>query len=181
MLNAALTDETYVGQSVASNSGSYFEYSRKFMPVVARPNVRDRKPQEIELPLRTPVTILWTSDGREFPEKLIETLFSLRAIDRLGDNWDGYGAQSLNDDAVRPALSLIFKYYARQHPNLVPLPDGGIGLRWEHGPRELEVDILADGKATGIFTDAKIGEEYVIEDAGAVDDVSTLFDRYFRR
>src|SRR4030042_2939942 len=48
------------------------------------------------------------------------------------ENWDGYGAQPLTEDAYYEAKKLLklLPSYSLPMPEIIPEPDGSIGLEW---------------------------------------------------
>ncbi len=179
MLNAALTDERYASSDQTTGSASHLESNKKFMPVPSAKPYNPPIKTLIPLGLRSGVTLDWTQDGKRFPEQMVQIILKFHEFEKLEDNWDGYGARPLNDRVVLPAFELIISRYARQYPSLVLLPDGGIGLRWVNGTREVEIDLEAKGGTTGFYADAATGEVFEIDEDSEPDGVSTLLDRYF--
>lgn len=83
---------------------------------------------------------------------IVDALLRLHELKLLGADWDSYGSQAIIEDAFRPALELIIEAVKRcKQPTIVPLANGGIGLRWvEHG-KVLELDILPEGGVDAYF------------------------------
>lgn len=125
-------------------------------------------------------TIVWKHDGRDFPEPVLRSLEQLIEFSALEPNWDSHGGAALQAAAVEPALSLIFlSHQWCCYPGLVPLPDGGVGLRWKRGECELEVDIDAQGQHEAILTNIGTGDESVIGPTFAKAELQSLLDRFF--
>lgn len=72
---------------------------------------------------------------------------ALAELATLPDNWDGYGSPGLQAAAVKAAFQLLaaVEKEGLPAPHLCPVTGGGVGLAWQVGSRELEVEILPDG------------------------------------
>lgn len=107
----------------------------------------------IDLELKAGVRVQYTPDRRnELPESFVSVVEKLQEMEVLHTNWDSYGGRPLSDAAVLPAIQLALIGIQRcEAPNLYLRPNGGIGLRWHNGNRELEVDVDPNGKCTAFF------------------------------
>ena len=125
--------------------------------------------------------IEWMPDGgRDFPPAILASLERLIEFNGLANNWDSYGGRSLQQKAVGPALQLIFLSHQRGViPNLVPLPTGGVGLRWNERGYEVEVDIGPDGTAEAIL-ESEAGEGRELPAGTAIGEVCSLVEQSFR-
>lgn len=66
---------------------------------------------------------------------------------RLRADWDSYGSPPVSERARHSAVDVILLLGERDlpHPNVVPVPGGGIQFEWELSGRELELEIEPDG------------------------------------
>lgn len=157
---------------VAPGDAPHLETNKWIAPVIST------APQRA-LPRRDPKgisflghTILWIPDReRPFPEWIKEALIQLLAFDALPVGWDSYGGRPLQQPAVGPILKLIFRiHHLGRQARLVPLPDGGVGVRLNAEDRNLEIDIRSNGKAEALLEragadDVEIGPEASLADA----------------
>src|SRR4051794_35359282 len=87
----------------------------------------------IETGLRAGIKLRFTPDKRgEFPFAVAQAVEEVRKLERLPRGWDSYDAAPLDDRAVVAAFELIIHAESRCDApmGLVPLSNGGIGLRW---------------------------------------------------
>ena len=72
----------------------------------------------------------------------------LRSLTDLGQNWDGYNSRPITQRAIRMADSILQQssHYAIGTPRIAPVTGGGIELEWTTGRRDLEMEILPDGR-----------------------------------
>jgi hypothetical protein len=74
-----------------------------------------------------------------------ETIMRMHDLKALRAGWDGYGAKPVAVRVFTPALTLALHAIKRGWtPSVVPLADGGLGLRWEHGDCVVELDVMPD-------------------------------------
>ena len=116
---------------------------------------------EVQLPLRAGIKMRFVPDKTGgLPADFVEVIEAIREIEVLRPGWDSYGAFPLNDRAVSPAIDLALAGIGRgQKPRIVPLPTGGLGLRWVSDAAELEIDVGPDGSASALFENHATGAE----------------------
>ena len=72
-------------------------------------------------------------------------LQKLRALEKLPENWDGYGAGRVTNGAISNAMELLDATITRNGnlgiPEIAPNPNGTISLEWEMDDREVYVEI----------------------------------------
>lgn len=126
---------------------------------------RERVVQEIDLGLRAGVRISFTPDKNSpTPAALLDLAEQIKSFEELPEGWDSYGALPLQDGAVLTAIQIAIAGINRcQTPKIIPLADGGIGLRWQKDDSELEIDIASDGQCEGILSLAD-GSEVELDD-----------------
>lgn len=79
----------------------------------------------------------------------------LRGFLDLPENWNGYGEQRINRQAVNSALGLLSTLGPEiAKPIASPLPDGGVQMEWAHGHSELEIEIRAADPLALFYVDA---------------------------
>lgn len=153
----------------------YMETNRWLDQVMPAETARRRRSPECKEITFFGQTIRWTMDGgRPFPPAVFTALERLIEFAELGPDWDSYGGQSLRQAAVKGTLELIFAGHQRgMVPRLHPLSDGGVGLNWEVGDRELEAQVAGTGLAEAFYCDEQ-GEEEVAAGSPASDVVPLI-------
>lgn len=108
----------------------------------------------IELGLRAGVKVQFTPDRRnELPESFVTLVERLKEMELVQSGWDSYGGKPLSDAAVLPTIELaLIGIHRCEAPDVFLRSNGGIGLRWQNGDRELEIDVNPDGKCTAYLT-----------------------------
>lgn len=123
----------------------------------ARPRVMTRDDcvpaMEIDLGLRAGVKVEYKPHrSTELPLGLLNLVDDIRGIEALPSGWDSYGGYVLDDRAVLPAIEVSLESLRRcAVPRVVPLPNGGLGLRWDSATAELEIDIAPTGAGRWSF------------------------------
>lgn len=152
MTNLAMDDRYF--PLATAKGGAYLDPSknvRQFNQTVRQKAVEY---PPVDLGLKSGAKIIWTSDGREFPTEVQQLVNKIRAFESLQSNWDSYGAMPHDPRSQNAALELIVYSNLRcMFPDIVPLQNGGIGLRWASESRELEVDVNADGSCEILLVD----------------------------
>lgn len=79
---------------------------------------------------------------------LYEVVARLTELARLADNWDSYGARSLQTDAIRSFGEFIQEYRSaiQSTPILALTPEGGIFAEWSSSESELEITFEPDSE-----------------------------------
>ena len=79
-------------------------------------------------------TSVWSKTSHWFvPELVLDKLYDIYQECSVG-NWDGYGAVPIIETTCREAETLIRLLPSFvPAPNILPEPDGGIGLDWDKG------------------------------------------------
>src|SRR5437660_11024519 len=81
------------------------------------------------------------------------------ALKDLPDNWDRPRSGKPTVPAVNATLTFIEHVAALDlvglgAPFVAPMSHGGVQLEWEHGQRQLDVELLPDGTARFVISDA---------------------------
>lgn len=101
--------------------------------------------------------------------RLRASLRRIGELERLDENWDGYGSPRLKPTALARAVRLLILSDAHDAPLpfIGPVSGGGIQIEWSTATRELELEILPNGTL-----------EYVkVDEAGhMVDDQLSIHD-----
>lgn len=103
---------------------------------------------EVATGLRAGIKLKFTPDKRnEFPQSVAGAITELLKLERLPPGWDSYDAAPLQDTSVVAAFELIiFAEAICDCPmRVIPLADGGLGLRWANAQSELEIDVDPKG------------------------------------
>jgi hypothetical protein len=67
------------------------------------------------------------------------------------DNWDGYGAKAVTAGAYEEAIALLNELPRELPvPQVVPEPDGSIGLEWDNGPNRI-FSVGVSGKGVIVY------------------------------
>jgi len=76
-----------------------------------------------------------------------EAVNAISALERLSDNWDGYGSPRISPMALLKATQLVsgMSSDCLPLPEICPAPGGGVGIHWTLGARELEFTIYPNG------------------------------------
>lgn len=91
-----------------------------------------------------------TADNSVFPVEgmrpwQVASLRKLAEFDALAPNWDSYGSDPVNEDALRIARALAGStFVAAPTPRIVPVSGGGIHFTWERGVRAITLEIQPD-------------------------------------
>jgi hypothetical protein len=153
MLNEAHYEQDWQAQGPAPER-PHMESNRWLN--AAKPTVSSRTPQPVERETIDVfgVKLVWTKDrGKPFPAPILDTIKTLLDFAQLPEGWNSYKAQPLNIGAVPAVLDYVVRaYQLAQVPRLLPLPDGGVGLIWQRGARELELSVAANGLVEGLLT-----------------------------
>lgn len=81
-----------------------------------------------------------------------DTRISLRAMKRLRDNWDSYGAPSPNAVAISHAERVLKLLEANDlfPTRVLPSTEGGIGFCFVQGNRYADIECTNDGEILGV-------------------------------
>jgi hypothetical protein len=84
----------------------------------------------------------------------MNTLARIYQLAQLPVNWDGYGSPKIQGAARENAARLVALLALSEPPtpHIAPVPGGGIQLEWVCENRELEFEILPDGKLEFLAT-----------------------------
>lgn len=79
------------------------------------------------------------------PPWLSSAVADLARIAELPPGWDGYDSPQLSVPEREQAAQLLasLPYSDLPAPNIVPVSGGGIQIEWQHGGRELELEVVA--------------------------------------
>lgn len=135
----------------------------------------------IDTGLRAGIKLEFTPDKRaELPALVAKAIEDVRALERLSRGWDSYDAAPLNDRAVVAAFELIIHAESRCDcpMHVVPLPNGGLGLRWTTEHSELEIDVNAQSTCEGTLEGAAVGEPIELALGATLADAKELISRH---
>lgn len=135
---------------------------------------------EVQTGLRAGVRLKFRPDKRnEFPPLVASAISQIREFEKLPEGWDSYGATPLNDDAVLTAFELIVhaESICDCPMQLVPLSNGGLGLRWTSPNSELQIDVDPDGTCEA-FLDGPIDATVELPSGSTIADAMGLISRH---
>ena len=89
----------------------------------------------------------------------------------LPSNWDSYGAEPIQLEVVRAALSFLSRHLEHDShaPWIVPMSDGGIQLEWSHDDKEIEVVIAPEGEISAFWFDDTTDDERELDISAETD------------
>jgi hypothetical protein len=110
------------------------------------------------------------------PAWLKETYDRISALKALEENWDSYGGLPVADGAISMTRVVLSNLDIEDmpKPHVAPLPDGGIGLHWRVGGRDLEVEVEPDGDIH--FLKTTVGAEPTSADVRSWNDAQGVMD-----
>lgn len=166
-MSALAFDSTYL-PIAGTRSRAYLDQNKNIREINNTGGRRATEHDGIDLGLKSGLKLNWVSDGQPFPSGIQSLLHRLRTLEDLAENWDSYGALPHNPSSQKPALDLIFYGHSRcSIPSIVPLSDGGVGLRWQAEPKELEIDITPSGACSAYFvvhgTDVEMETDQLVD------------------
>ena len=83
----------------------------------------------------------------------------------LPENWDSYGARSINREIALSALQLLSETMPDDTPTpaVVPTNRGGVQLEWHTRGIDLEIEIQSIGRIYVSYEDHRSGDEWEAE------------------
>lgn len=81
------------------------------------------------------------------------------ALKDLPEDWDRPQSKKPTVEAINGALGYIervagLEFFIVDAPFIAPLSNGGVQLEWDRGQRQLEIEVLPDGSARFLISDA---------------------------
>lgn len=110
------------------------------------------------------------------PAWLKEIYDRISDLKKLHHNWDSFGALPTTDLAVSRIRVLLSTLDIEDMPtpHVAPLPDGGIGLHWRVGIRDLEIEADPEGSVHYLHT--VVGGEPVFGEANTLVEAQSALD-----
>lgn len=110
---------------------------------------RDLEGQRAQLAPSRPVDSSWEAEAMQ----------AVLALKDLPEGWDRSRSKKPTILTINAALEYIghvarLGFYDVRAPFVAPMFDGGVQLEWDHGGRHLEIELLPDGTARYLTTDA---------------------------
>jgi len=95
------------------------------------------------------------------PQTMHHAILKIVDAMKLPDNWDGYGAKSVDSLAAGAALNVLLNVLPRDipTPSIVPTPKGGIQLEWHCNSVDLEIEAMPDEHLSVWFSDLLTGDD----------------------
>ena len=93
------------------------------------------------------------------PNWLKETYDRIRELGNLAPNWDSNGAHRIESSAISASRVLLSELEVEDmpRPHIAAIPDGGVGIHWRIGSRDLEIEVDVSGEIH--FLKTYIGED----------------------
>lgn len=130
------------------------------MPLDSSPEINVSRIYTGELSKATPLVSyinLWLEDSQNELHKLKE----------LPENWDRYGSPKIENRAVKTTADLLTNLakFGMPKPRIFPVSGGGLQLEWQQNSRELEIEVLPDGKIEylKVYEDGEMTEGVINE------------------
>jgi hypothetical protein len=172
----ALIDDIWADEGNMAPSAPHLEVNRFLKAAMQAPKRAIRELRRTEIELFGEKLIWLHEDGAQFPKDFLDALQRLVELVSATENWNSYGGKAISLGSIRPVLSLLTVGHSRcAIPNLIPLSDGGIGLRWQSGDRELSIDVLNDRLEGCLCT---TDDEFELSEPASVDDATRLLEAF---
>lgn len=99
------------------------------------------------------------SQNSEYPSWLIATVNKLVEFLYLEENWDTYGARTIDPASIEFTVELILSLVKKNTPQpwVVPTPNGHIQLEWHTKGIDLEVEVISETLVHVSYEDSKEG------------------------
>ena len=106
--------------------------------------------------------------GEAFTQQFSNSLTRLKSTQRLGLDWDGYGAVEPPTSTIARSFILLWSLYEHfinvgeslPEPFVAPVPDGRIQFEWEAGNIEFEVTIDKQGEMEYLLSDSNDEDKF---------------------
>ena len=110
------------------------------------------------------------------PAWLKETYDRISALKTLEENWDSYGGLPVAEGAISTPRVVLSNLDIEDmpKPHVAPLPDGGSGLHWRLGDRDVEIEVESNGAIH--FLRTTLGHDSTPGDARSLKDVQDVLD-----
>jgi len=110
------------------------------------------------------------------PAWLKEIYDRISDLKSLEENWDSYGGLPVADAAIKSIRVLLSKLDIEDMPtpHLAPIPDGGIGLHWRVGTRDLEIEVDPTGAIHYLHTN--VGGDSIAGDVHSPTEAQNALD-----
>lgn len=99
----------------------------------------------------------------DMTSRLLQALDAVARLANLPVNWDTYGSEPIQREAIRTArrLLMIVDIEVPPVPHIAPVPGGGIGIELIQAGRQLEFSIYPDGlvEYSRFIDDDEVDEE----------------------
>lgn len=179
MASNAVLSEHHARDTVRQAPVAIAQYFATHPRVVTR---RHEPDATIDLDLRSGIKIVYRAGHQGEPlTRLLALADAIKEYEALPVGWDSYDAAALNDKAVYPTLELaIYALHRCQHPTVLPLPNGGLGLRFQTEAKELEIDVGPDGRCTALLEDVTTGEMHEVANPQEASVITSLINIYCR-
>lgn len=146
-----------------------------------QPRVVTRSPPTpvytIETGLRAGIKLIFKPDKRgEFPPSVARAIEQIAEMERLPRGWDSHDAAPIDDRAVIAAFELIVhaEGICDCPMRIVPLSNGGLGLRWNTDQAELEIDVEPNAMCEATLEGAAVVEPVELPAGSTVADAKEL-------
>jgi hypothetical protein len=111
------------------------------------------------------------------PTWLKEIYDRISSLAKLEENWDSYRGLPVALGAASTIRVLLSNLDIENmpRPHVAAIPDGGIGLHWRVGKRDLEIEVEPNGKSVHLLR-TNVGGQSIADDARTPKDVQDALD-----
>ncbi len=98
-------------------------------------------------------TLAVRTDPASWLSNALKALRSLRALEQ---NWDSYGARTVNDDSIEQSKNLASSLSRIENvaaPTITATPSGYVGFCWDSGDRSLDAEVYPNGLVEYVYLD----------------------------
>lgn len=103
----------------------------------------------------TGITLAVRTDPASWLSDALRAIQSLRALEQ---NWDSYGAHSVNGDSIAKSKTLAFSLSKIENvaaPTVTATPAGHVGFCWDAGDRSLDAEVYPSGLVEYVYLDRR--------------------------
>ena len=103
----------------------------------------------------TGITLAVRTDPASWLSDALKAIRSLRALEQ---NWDSYGAHTVNDDSIEKSKTLAISLSTIENvtaPVVTATPAGHVGFCWDSGDWSLDAEVYPSGLVEYVYLDRR--------------------------